>query len=763
MNNFQQMALFFCTGILSVQFLTALPSLNFLFFTCVFALCIFRWVRGISLMALGFVIAVSYSISIQSNQLARSLESQEILIIGRVIDLPTQDARSIKFLLKVEEVITPINNLAFPTKIRLSWYDRGKQVRSGEKWQFLVKLKRPHGLLNPYGFDYEKWLFQQKIGATGYVRQSAENKQITEPARWTVGYWRESLKNYLEGVLDGHQHVGVIKALVLGDRSDIGTQQWDVFRKTGTSHLIAISGLHIGLVSALFFGAIRWLVLRVQILSRNATRYAIVGSMLAAVSYAALAGFSVPTQRALIMLSVVLGGIFWQRYYTPFHIISVALVAVLIYDPLASMSAGFWLSFGAVSVILYSATGRIKKATFAKQLFQTQWWVSIGLMPLVLYFFQQVSLVAPLANLLAIPFISFAVVPLLIIALLLALIDHSMGAKALDLSALLIDLLWQFLETLAALEFSSMVVPAVSLLACVIAMAAVVLLLMPRGLVPKPLACLLFLPLFFPPQADELGHGEFKLVLLDVGQGLSAVIHTAENTLVFDTGAKYSDKSDLASSVIIPYLNGKGIERVDQLVISHGDNDHAGGAQTMLSSLSVSHLFTSVPELFPQHKTLACEEGVSWQINDVLFEFLSPSEDHLFEGNNASCVLKVSSINGSVLLTGDIEKSTEHSLLQYQIEKLKTDVLIAPHHGSTSSSTTEFIEAVDPIYVLFPVGYKNRFGFPKNVVVERYKKQGAFRFDTASHGAITLHFYDGEPPKLKSFREEMSKFWSWRP
>lgn len=763
MKNFQQITVFFCAGILSVQLLTILPSISFLIFVGILALCVFKWARWLSYTVLGFVISAGYSISIQGHQLPTALESQEILVMGRVIGLPIQDSRSTRFLFDVDKVITPIKDLTFPTKIRLSWYGRDKYVQSGESWQFLVKLKRPHGLLNPHGFDYEKWLFQQGIGATGYVRKSSDNIRLAEAVFWDIGRWRESLQKYLERELNGHQHVGVIKALVLGDRSDISANEWDVFRKTGTSHLIAISGLHIGLVSALFFGLIRWFALRVPILSKGATRYAIVMAILAAVSYAALAGFSVPTQRALIMLSVVLGGIFWQRHYKPIHVISLALLAVLMYDPLAPMSAGFWLSFGAVSVILYSLAGRIKQASFVKQLFQIQWWVSVGLMPLVLYFFQHVSLVAPLANLFAVPFVSFAVVPMLIIALLLALIDHSLGSHVLGFADSFIDLLWQFLEKLSALNFSSLALPAVSLFACVIAMVGVIFLLMPRGLIYKPLACLLFLPLFFPFQTAELARGEFKMVLLDVGQGLSAVIHTAESTLVFDAGAKYSEKSDLASTVIVPYLIGERVTRVDQLVISHGDNDHAGGAQTLLSSLPVGRLLTSVPEIFPYNNPTHCEEGIEWKINDVHFEFLSPSGDRLFDGNDASCVLKVSSVNGSVLLTGDIEKNTEGSLLRYQADKLKSNVLIAPHHGSTSSSTPGFIKAVDPDYVLFPVGYKNRFGFPKEVVVERYKELGVARFNTANQGAITVLFSNDLPSSLESFREESFKFWNWKP
>jgi competence protein ComEC len=762
MNNFQKLTLFFCTGIVSVQWLIALPSIFHLIIGAIAALLAYRWASGLSFLILGFVWAAAYSSLIHNNQLPNGLESKEILIRGQVIDLPAQDVRSIKFLFKVDEVITPIGQLAFPNKLRLSWYDRSKQVRSGEKWQFLVKLKRPHGLSNPHGFDYEKWIFQHNIGATGYVRKADDNKRLTDAPWWSVGRWRESLKDYLDIALAGNQHIGVIKALVLGDRSDISVDQWDVFRKTGTSHLIAISGLHIGLISALVFAVFRWFGLRISCLRGDVTRLAILASLLSAILYAALAGFSVPTQRALIMVSVVLGGIFWQRYYRPFHVISVALVAVLIIDPLAPMSAGFWLSFGAVGVILYAGTGRIKKPTFVTQLLQVQSWVFIGLVPLVLYFFQQVSLLAPLANVIAVPFVSFAVVPLLLIALLLSLFHNGLGLMAFNLVAYLVDVLWVFLDVISKTSFSSMSLSPVSLIECLIAMVGVTLLLMPKGLFPKPVACLLFLPLLSPTQSNELAKGEFKLVLLDVGQGLSAVIHTADNVLIFDAGAKYSEKSDLASTVILPYLNGEGIKKLERLIISHGDNDHAGGAKTLLKNIPVNSLMTSVPELFRGHKPVSCKEGISWRLDGVNFEFLAPDRNDLFEGNNASCVLKISSVNGSVLLPGDIEKNTERSLVQYKREKLKADVLIAPHHGSKTSSTIEFLEAINPRYVLYPVGYKNRFGFPNKMIIDRYKKERIRGFDTATDGALTVRFYDGLDIRVESFRSESSKFWNWR-
>lgn len=763
MNNFQKMTVFFSAGILSVQLLNILPEVSHLIMTTLISIVVFNWSRGLSFFLLGFVWAAAYATSIESAQLAKTLEGKEILIQGQVIELPIKKLRSTGFIFKVDRVLMPLNNQLFPDKLRLSWYAKAKEIKSGEKWQFLVKLKRPHGLANPHGFDYERWLFQQKIGATGYIRESTHNKRIDKAPPWSMGSWRESLKNYLDSSLPNSAHIGVIKALVLGDRSDISARQWEVFRQTGTSHLIAISGLHIGLISALVFAVVHWLALRLAPFSRRATQYALIASLLAACLYAALAGFSVPTQRALIMLSVVLAGVYWQRYYKPFHVISVALLAVLVYDPLAPMSPSFWLSFAAVAVILYSLVGRFGRPHFIRQIIQIQCFVAIGLMPLVLYFFQQLSLVSPVANILAVPWVSFVIVPLLLIALAVGAFSQSLGVSALELVNTLIDYLWLFLQALANIEHSQLLLPSVSIWASLIAMLGVALLLLPKGFIPKPMAWVLFIPLIFPFKTASLEKAEFKLVLLDVGQGLSAVIHTASHTLVFDTGAKYAAESDLASSVVIPYLRGEGVTKIDHLVISHADNDHAGGTKTLLAEMGASNLFTSVPSVFDDKLSTACEQGAKWQWDGVEFEFLHPARVNLFNGNDASCVLKVSSSNGSVLLPGDIEKTSERSLLQYMSDKLKADVLIAPHHGSKTSSTRNFIEAVKPSFVLFPVGYRNRFGFPKQEVVSRYTEKGIKGFDSATHGALAVIFTSKQPVSVSSFRAAHSKFWNWVP
>ena len=749
-------------GIMSVQFLKTLPTTPQLILAFALLLLSLKWTRCLAYCLLGFIWASIYASSISDDRLQAALEGQEILITGQVVELPTTESRSVRFLFSVETASLGNDEVSFPRKMRLSWYGKGKTVRSGERWQLLVKLKRPHGLANPHGFDYEKWLFQQHIGATGYIRNSKKNKRIEESPRISMGNARESLKDYLDASLIDSPNVGVIKALVLGDRSGITTRQWEVFRHTGTSHLIAISGLHIGLVSALIFALVRWIVLRIPRVSHHALRFALIASVMAAGLYSALAGFSIPTQRALIMLSVVIGGVLLQRHYKPTHIISVALMAVLIYDPLALMSAGFWLSFGAVGVILYSVVGRLNRPSAIRQLFQIQWWVSIGLMPLVLYFFQQVSLVAPLANLLAVPFVSMLVVPLLMIAIPISGLSQLLGVKSLQLVDGLVGILLGFLEQLASVEFSYLSIPSVSMGSCVLAMVGVTLMMLPKGLLPRPLACFLFIPLFFPVKPNSLNQAEYELVLLDVGQGLSTVIHTANHTLVFDTGAKYSDKSDMALNVLIPYLKGKQISFVDTLIVSHGDNDHAGGVDTLLSAMKVGNVLTSVPTKLVGANPQACVEGLAWIWDGVQFQFLSPSKFNLFKGNNASCVLKISSINGSVLLTGDIEKHVERSLLQYSANKLKADVLIAPHHGSKTSSTQGFIEAVRPDYVLFPVGYRNRFGFPKQEVLKRYKDMNVKTLDSANDGALSVKFLQNKELNINTYRESSAMFWNWR-
>lgn len=763
MKNFKLMAASFLLGVMSLQLFANSPNWPFLALASAIALITFRKAFYLSCLTFGFIWVSLFAIITQQGQLEVSLEGIPLILQGEVVGLPVHREYATTFILDVDQSVLPNGIKQLPNKVKLSWYGSFHNIKAGETWQLLVKLKRPHGNANPHGFDYEKWLFQQHISAKGYVRKSDYNVRLQAASVMSLSTWREAFKGHLQNILKESQYAGIINALVIGDKSAIDHRQWDVFRKTGTSHLIAISGLHIGLVSALMFGLVRWLLLRIPRYSRFALTAGVVAGLLSAMLYAALAGFSIPTQRALIMLCVVMGGIYWQRHYRPSHVISVALLLVLLVDPLSVLSAGFWLSFAAVGIILYGSIKRVENVSFIRQLLKVQWLVSLGLLPLVAYFFQQVSLVSPIANIVVVPLVSFIIVPLLIFGLLISLLSRSAEVFVFNLIEHVFDVFWWYLQIMANLPYAQWLLPSPPLWTCVLSFLGVILLFSPTKKNLKPFALFLFIPMLIPIKGSELANKEFKLTLLDVGQGLSVVLQTAKHALVFDTGAKYSETSDLASTVVLPFLRGEGISRLDALVISHGDNDHAGGVNTLLKEFTVKKLQTSVPEKFNQVAAESCVVGNEWDWDGVHFEFIHPSTYRLFRGNNASCVLKISSPYGSALLPGDIEKSAENSLLRYYPDKLKADVLIAPHHGSLTSSTTAFISAVNPKYVLYPVGYKNRFDFPKSRVMERYAAQKVISYDSATHGALSIVFNEAQKLRVVSYREEAKNFWSWLP
>ena len=761
MKNFQVLVGFLLLGVMSLQLSASLPNVFLLILISLIAIAVLRLVPIVSAFIFGFVWASMFAMHIQHNQLDASLEGEPLLIAGEVVGLPIQQQYATSFLFKVDRAVSPMDLEKLPKTLKLNWYGRSNKVRAGEKWQLLVKLKRPHGAYNPYGFDYEKWLFQQHISATGYVKKSIENNRLNVASANNMSAWRESFRNHLEALLSDSSYLPIVKALVIGDKSDIKPAQWEVFRKTGTSHLIAISGLHIGLVGALVFGLVRWLLLGIGRISHWAVPVAVISSVLIACFYAALAGFAIPTQRALIMLCVVMGGVYWQRHMTPFHAVSVALFFVLLIDPISTFSPGFWLSFAAVIIILYGTSKGADAQSFIRQLVKVQWFVSIGLLPFVVYFFQHVSVVSPIANIIVVPLVSFVVVPLLIIGLLAGVLSQSTEVYIFSLLDKVFDLFWWYLEALAELPFAQWLMPNTSFWACGLTFLGFALLFLSKKGRRKWLALVLLIPMMLPLRQASLPNKAFDLTLLDVGQGLSVVIRTAEHTLVFDTGAKYSDKSDYASTVILPYLRGEGVKKLDTLIISHADNDHAGGAETLLSQIPVGGVFSSVPYSFESVDVKQCVAGKQWEWDGVRFEFIHPSKYGIFKGNNASCVLRVESIYGSALLPGDIEKNAEQSLLRYSPNKLKSDVLIAPHHGSLTSSTGAFIAAVSPQSVLFPVGYKNRFNFPKQDVVERYKAKNIGYYDSATHGALSIVFDGSGQSRVTSYRELSKNYWNW--
>lgn len=744
----------FFLGILSLQQWVMLPSVWTLLWAFLSALLLLYFKqKRIAFFLLGFVWAGIFSGYYLSHSLAPELEAKEFLIQGDIVGLPEYNDRRVRFDFKVTHAF-----VSLPDKVRLSWYYPQQKIAAGQTWQFWVKLKAPNGSLNPGGFDYEKWLFARHIGATGYIRKAGQAKLLTTQTSWqSISVLRQSLLDLLARQVISEDSLALINALTLGDRSSLSRSQWRVLAKSGTAHLMAISGLHIGLIA----GMVYWLAfqcwLRVPSLRYSAPQIGAVCAFIAAVSYAALAGFSVPTQRALVMVCVFMLSILLRRHVQSLHVLAIAFLVVLLIDPMAVLSVGFYLSFLAVFCIIYVLSARLGSENRLLSGLKLHFVIGLGLLPVLLFFFQHASLISPVANFVAIPVVSFLVVPLALLAVACLPVAADISAFLLQMIDVFLQYLWQVLVFLVELPLTSLVQSQPSLWQIIVAMSGVFLLLAPRGIPARYLGFVFILPLFLAhKETPEVGAA--SLTLLDVGQGLAVVVETAEHTLVFDTGARFSDSFDMGRNVVLPFLHYQQITRIDTLVISHGDNDHIGGAEALLDELPTEKILSSVPEQLAAYKAVSCYAGQSWQWDQVHFEMLSPSEQGFKSENDNSCVLKIATQQGSYLLTGDIESSAELMLVE-QGKDLSADVLIAPHHGSKTSSSAAFLDAVNPRVILIPAASPNRFGFPHEQVLERYKQSGAKYFITGNSGALTVHFREREV-NIEPYRARQRRYWN---
>ena len=754
----------FLAGVLVLQSCGELP-VWYSYPVMVTALILLRWrsTRIPAVFILGFLWAALYSELTHAPFPDDMLEGKTVMIEGRVLDIPRQlSGRKIRFPFYIDRIETNAGWQAITGKVRLNWYETTHIPVAGEVWQLAVRLKRPRGFSNPGGFDYERWLFQQGVRATGYVRKDPRNEQISSSYINIIRRLRHRLIALYEESDSTLSAASMVRALTIGDRGGISPAQWETLRATGTTHLMAISGLHISLVAGLVFWWVRMVWLRcrglVEIIPARKAAAAI--ALVAALLYAMLSGFGIPARRALIMVSVLMLAIVSDRPSSLIYAICLAAVLTLVVDPLSVLSAGWWLSFWAVIVIGYAATGRQGKQGFGHKWVFMHVVLTICMFPLLLNIFQQASLIAPVANFIAVPWVGMVVVPLALIGTLVFTISETIGGVLLDTSARLLDLIWPVLEWLAGMEFSLWQQHQPVAWTLPVAIAGVLLLFVPRGIPGRWLGLLLMVPMFLIRPAVP-GKGEAWVTLLDVGQGLSTVIQTERHTLVYDTGPKFSARFDTGQAVVVPFLRYQGIRRVDTLIISHGDNDHIGGARSLLAQYPASRIISSVPGELPDNEATLCLRGDQWQWDGVLFTILHPESGDGHEGNNASCVLRVESSGGqSVLLTGDIEKQAEQALLDEQRDKLPADILIVPHHGSKTSSSREFIEVVNPAFALFPAGYRNRYRFPVPAVVERYASKGAAMYETGRHGAIVLKLASTSgKPEIRLHRDESPHYW----
>jgi competence protein ComEC len=753
----QVFTLLFLAGALLVQQLPALFASEWLMAGGLIA----GLVAGLRLwrvlfFLLGALWAILFAMSRLSDRLPDSLEGVNIPVKGVVVGLPERDEKRVRFDLVVSE-----SGRDLPSKMRLSWYYPKHGVRAGQQWSFTVKLKRPHGNLNPGGFDYERWLFTEGIGATGYVRNHPAPVMLSDdPAWYSISAGRQRVADQLSQLLGDSKSLPLVKAITIGDGNDIRQEQWEVFRKTGTLHLMVISGGHIGLVAGLVYFVVLRLWAWTGLLAWSPQKVAALSALAVAILYSALAGFSIPTQRSVIMLAVVMVAIILQRNTRSFHTLATAMFAVLLLDPLAVLSAGFWLSFLAVAVIVYAVAGRFGKSGYLGGTLKINWATTVALSPLLLFFFQQVSLIAPLANLIAVPVVSFLVVPLSLLSVLVMWVSPALAGNLFVLIDVVLQGLWWLLSELAEMPLSVINHAQPPVWALCFAIPGILIILAPAGMPARWLGLVMFLPLAFT-ESERPEPGGFKMTLLDVGQGLSAVVQTSGHVLVYDTGAKFSQQSDMGRSVVLPFLRKQGIDKIDSLVISHGDNDHIGGAESLMKGIDTGQVLTSVPQQLSSHAPVACMKGQSWRWDGVMFTMLSPAPSGFVSENDNSCVLRIQSEKGVVLLVGDIEAAAETWLVEAYGGQLKADVLIAPHHGSKTSSTRPFLQKVQPDYVLIPAGYRNQFGFPHQSVLKRYQDVNAQWLNVAEQGAI---FVDAETDSLavQTMRRRESRYWNSR-
>jgi competence protein ComEC len=709
----------------------------------------------------GFFWAAACAHQRMADWLAPGLEARDVRVVGVVSSLPAHAERSVRFELETES--SPDGH-RLPEKLLLSWYrsalyEEGAApidvtVHPGERWLFTVRLRRPHGNVNPHGFDYEAWLLERGIGATGYVRTHQQLGHRNSFFDY-VEKARETVRDRFNATLGPTPAAGVLAALAVGDQRAIAAEEWQLFNRTGVTHLMSISGLHVTLVSGLFAACIGFLWRRTPWLTLRfpARKAAAAAAIFAALAYTMLAGFAVPAQRTFYMVAVVAVALWAGGVATPARTLALALAAVIVADPWAPLAPGFWLSFGAVALIFYVA--REGGENRVRQWTRVQWAMTIGLAPAALLLFGQVSVAGPLANALAIPLVSVVITPL-------ALIAAVVPAEAfLAVGASLVEILLMFLEWCASLPGALWQQHAPPAWSVVLALAGVLWILAPRGVPGRAAGLALMAPAFaLAPAAPAAG--EAWITTFDVGQGLSVMVRTARRTLLYDAGPAFGS-SDSGARVVVPALRAAGLARLEMVVLTHADMDHIGGALTVMESFDMDEVFSSLPSNHGLHATAPqarrCRAGTRWEWDGVRFEFLHPSADEWpSRRNNQSCVLRVSTQDASMLLTGDIERAAEEAILRMNPSSVRSDVLLVPHHGSRSSSSREFIDAVAPRWAVVPVGYRSRFGHPAREVLQRYQDAGAEVLRTDRDGAVTV-FLNENSPKIVSERVLRARYW----
>src|SRR5471032_2928147 len=634
-------------GLLTLRFLPALPPVWLLLLMPILALMLLPFrTYALAFFLFGFTWACTSAHWALEDRLPIGLDGQTLWLEGKVVGLPQTEEGVVRFELENAQS----RRSRVPARSRVAWYG-GTQVRSGEQWRLAVKLKRPGGLANPDAFDYEAWLLAQRIGATGTVVDG----QRLAPAR---AAWRDALRQRLLAV-DARGREGALAALVLGDGAVLSREDWQVLQDTGTVHLLVISGQHIGLLAG-----------SVYLLIAGLARYGLWPGRLpwlpwacglafaAALGYGLLAGFDVPVRRACVMIGLVLVWRLRFRHLGAWWPLLLAFDGVLLLNSFASLEPGFWLSFAAVAVLIFTFGGRLGPWRWWQTWTRAQWLIAIGLCPLLLVLGLPISVSGPLVNLLAVPWISLVVLPPALLGTLLLPLPY-VGEWLLWLAGGLIELMFKGLALMAG-QLPAWVPVAVPIWIGAIGALGAFLLLMPRGVLLRPLGWPMLLLLVFSPRED-VPEGLADIWQLDVGQGLAILVRTRHHTLLYDAGPRFGD-FDLGERVVLPSLRKLGVNGLDLMLLSHADADHAGGARAIASGLPVARVLSGDPLALPvELQAEGCKSGEQWTWDGVTFRLWQWSSAS--ESNQKSCVLQIEANGERLLLTGDIDTHAERALL----------------------------------------------------------------------------------------------------